>query len=425
MSVQIGAPHVEHLKYVLAKQNGDSRYMFQILLNGRHVSPLAPHIDTHSLPDNALYILNVTQESDFADDLIDSYGIDFEIETTIPLAPTDDANDVYGNYLLQNSTTWVHGGPTDRERMLARARGVLQRMGIVDVSDETILERFETETKRRSAQNRDLLRRNQEMHYALRNVLHTDFSMSRSEFGARSVRQMQIRVYRHRDVRIALEVRNGSSIGQARAMWACTRLDGVTQQDRRVAILYAAPLQFRNCFLQRESPPLSQFADVLRNFPWLPMAESCRAAIGWFDWHRATDNPINVLDKWASMSAYERGRLVEHRAQAAEDAMRRRLDQSADMMPTSTSPAPSITSPDDSEEEDEDSPAPSITSPMESVEDEGDEEDEKEDDEEEEEEEDDEDDEDDEEEDEDDEEEEEDEEEWVDEDEEEEWPRAT
>lgn len=150
--------------------------------------------------------------------------------------------------------------------------------------------------------------------------------MHRSDFGVRSVRQMLVRIYLLPTLLVATEVRGAGSVGDARAMWACAVLN-VTNQAHRLAVLYAAPLPFREAFLQLESPPLARFARNLRNFPWLPLATSCRDAIGFFDWRRSTPqlDVRALLLRWQAMPAVERSALVHRRVAAAEERVRQRL----------------------------------------------------------------------------------------------------
>jgi hypothetical protein len=142
--------------------------------------------------------------------------------------------------------------------------------------------------------------------------------MRRSDFGVRSVRHMVVRVYTLPTLLVATEVRAAGSVGDARATWACAAMS-VTNQAHRLAVLYAAPLPFRECFLQLESPPLARFARTLHNFPWLPLATTCRDATGFFDWHRATPelDVRALLQRWRAMPAAERAALVHRRVEAA------------------------------------------------------------------------------------------------------------
>jgi hypothetical protein len=150
--------------------------------------------------------------------------------------------------------------------------------------------------------------------------------MHRSDFGVRSVRQMLVRIYLLPTLLVATEVRGAGNVGNARAMWACAALN-VTDQAHRLAVIYAAPLPFREAFLQNESPPLARFARNIRNFPWLPLATSCRDAIGFFDWHRSTPqlDVRALLLRWQAMTAAERAALVHRRVAAADAHVRQRL----------------------------------------------------------------------------------------------------
>ena len=79
---------------------------------------------------------------------------------------------------------------------------------------------------------------------------------------------------------------------------------GASRYEERLAIIYAAPLPFRHCFLQRKSPSLADYAANLRNFPWLPVGLTCREATGFFDWEAHTQrlSSLAVCAEWQVMS---------------------------------------------------------------------------------------------------------------------------
>jgi hypothetical protein len=228
---------------------------------------------------------------------------------------------------------WDYLALGDRARIIARARTVARRLGLhAHMSDDSLYEALHEKRARRSPDNARLLAANRAMHAALAapplipGLQHVDVTMHRSYFGVRSVRQMLVRIYTLPTLLVATEVRGVGSVGNARAMWACAALN-VTDQARRLAVLYAAPLPFREAFLQLESPPLARFARKLRNFPWLPLTTTCRDAVGFFDWHRATPqlDVRALLQHWQAMPAVERSALVHRRVAAAEARVRQRL----------------------------------------------------------------------------------------------------
>jgi hypothetical protein len=138
---------------------------------------------------------------------------------------------------------------------------------------------------------------------------------------------MTVRVYSMATLLVASEVRTATSDGEQRALWACSALAGATQQAHRVAILYAAPIPFRHCFLQRVSPPLADFSPLLRNFPGMPLTTTCRSAVGFFDWRAQTPDmdALALLQHWQALPASERAALVHRRVAAAEARVRQRL----------------------------------------------------------------------------------------------------
>lgn len=117
---------------------------------------------------------------------------------------------------------------------------------------------------------------------------HQDFILARALFGDQGARDIVIRVYTFHNLAVVDEVRSATSDGQQRSIWACTPVAGASRFAERLAIIYAAPLPFRHCFLQRTSPPLADFAESLRRFPWLPTGLTCREATGFFDWEAHT-----------------------------------------------------------------------------------------------------------------------------------------
>ena len=222
-------------------------------------------------------------------------------------------------------------GHGERERIIARARAMARGLGLDDMSDEAL---YDTVVQKRASLNRDAaaaLTASTAVHARLAAVQHEDHMLRRSDFGLGGVRRMRVRVYVLPMLLVASEVREATSNGQQRALWACSALAGASRQAERVAIFYTAPLPFRRCFLQRVSPPLSEFAVLLRNFPWLPLGTSCRDAISFFDWASQTDgfDAAAKFVAWQNMGGAARRALVQRRAAACEARVRRQLARAA------------------------------------------------------------------------------------------------
>jgi hypothetical protein len=307
------------------------------------------------LPDDAVTVIDLTTEADWsASQGLDSLETTAAVVHSLPIGAHDDPFDIYGNYKLQNED-WDHLALGDRARIVARARAVARRLGLdAHMSDDALYEALYEKRARRSPDNARLLAANRALHAALAApplvpaLQHVDFTLHRSDFGVRSVRNMVVRVYRLPTLLVATEVRAAGSVGDARGMWACAALN-VTNQAHRIAVLYAAPLPFRECFLQLDSPPLARFARTLHNFPWLPLATTCRDAIGFFDWHRATPelDVRALLQRWRAMPAAERAALVHRRVEAAEARVRALLGGAPG--PHALPSGSTITSPSESE----------------------------------------------------------------------------
>ena len=172
--------------------------------------------------------------------------------------------------------------------------------------------------------------------------------LRRSDFGQSGTRKITVRVYIFHDLLVADEVRDQASYGKQRSIWACSPLPGVTRQAERVAILFAAPLPFRLCFLQRESPRLVQFAPPLMFFPWISLQTTVRDAIGWFD-HRGHTSGLDaraLFARWRSMPAHERAALVWRRANTNEERVRQQLRDARRRSGAGAAPLEPLSSPD-------------------------------------------------------------------------------
>ena len=345
--VVVGARERSTRRFVVLKRAAQRHVvLFEVFRDHTHaVVALTnqPFLEDHVvqlLVDDAVTVLDVVTTTDFSDSqgALDELSMHATVDTVLPVGPNDNATDVYGNHLLVNED-WddlaVHGG---RQRIISRARAVARRLGLAQhMSDDALYEALYNKRERRNPDNARRLALNRAVHAALsaqpllQGLQHTDFTLHRSDYGIRSVRSMQVRVYSlPPNLLVATELRDASSAGDARALWACSALN-VTRQAERLAVLYASPLPFIECFLQEVSPPLVNFARTLLSFPWMPLDTTCRACIGFFDWRRNTAglDVRAMLTEWLALTAAERAAIVHRRVREAEARARRRVREAA------------------------------------------------------------------------------------------------
>ena len=344
--IVVGARDRSTKRFVVLKRAGQPHtVLLEVFRDHTHVAvppTNQPFLDDHVaqlLVDDAVTILDVETTADWSESqgALDELSMQGTVVTVLPVGLNDRAEDVHGNHLLVNED-WddlaVHGG---RQRIIACARAVARRLGLAQhISDDALYEALHNKRESRNPDNARRLALNRAVHAALAaqpllpGLQHTDFTMHRSDYGIRSVRSILVRVYSLPNLLVATEARDASSVGDARAMWACSALN-VTRQAERIAVLYASPLPFIECFLQETSPPLARFARTLRSFPWMPLDITCRACIGFFDWRRNTDglDVRALLQDWLAMTAAERAAIVPHRVRDAEARARRRVREAA------------------------------------------------------------------------------------------------
>ena len=297
--VRFGAPTSSVSRFVVATPPFRTLYVVNRWNHDRpNIEPWLEDIEG-LVPPNAVSEIDVMVTLD-ADTHDPGHNTLLSVNASVALGPHDRAEDVWGNHVLTHEDWDYLAG--DRARIIARARAMAQRLGL-DMSDDAL---YDAVQHKRASLNRvavSALATNRAFHAQLAGLAHEDHVLRRSDFGQSGTRMVIVRVFTFPDLFVADEVRHETSYGKQRSMWACSPLPGVTRQAERVAILFAAPLPFRLCFLQRESPRLAQFAPTLMFFPWISLQTTVRDAIGWFDHrgHTAGLDARALFARWRSI----------------------------------------------------------------------------------------------------------------------------
>lgn len=331
-ALTFGAPVTARARYVVSAP--PLHVLYEVDERGKHTPPrFQPWLDDleRIVPQHAVSVIDV--RTDYDDSALDDGGANTleRIMSSLPVLPTENATDVYGNSILER-TEWAYGGG-DQERILERARAVAAQQGVT-MSDEALMAAVQSRRSLSPRNEAAALAINQTFHIALlgAGVPHQDFTLERELFGEQQgARSIVVRIYTFHNLAVVDEVRSATSDGQQRAIWACTPVAGASRFEERLAIIYAAPLPFRHCFLQRTSPPLADYAANLQNFPWLPIGLTCREATRFFDWeaHTPRFSPLAVCAEWQVMTMTRRSNIVQRRANVAETRVRHRLLQAA------------------------------------------------------------------------------------------------